>query len=143
MYGADIDNLPEDSMYHALQAILHYAWNGESERIKPTGTYCVPFNIDLTPAQAAQVRDIKHEVWEISALLLQSLGHLHINGFISQYGCECPASFSPGDVSTQVVWAKEAMVRLETAVDKLCELTDAEPLKKGAVEAPPAPPKEN
>jgi hypothetical protein len=113
--------------------------------MRPTGTHCAPFNVDLTAAQATQVRKIKNEVWETSALLLQILGHLHTNGFISQYGGECPASFSPGDVFCQVKCAKEAMVRPEAAVNKLCDsmchTTDA--LRKGVADAPPSTPEEN
>jgi hypothetical protein len=129
------DNLPEGGMQDALEAIFDYARNGESAKIEPKHRHCVPFNVQLTAEQDVLILDIKEEVWRVASDVLQILHRVRVNGFISEFGHECPAGFSLGEALDSIDFAKQALGCLETKVGKLYELMHG-PLKAEAMQAP-------
>jgi hypothetical protein len=118
----DIEQLPESprgDTIRCLQWALEYLM---SPPMQPQDQHRVPFNFRLTKEEAVLGQEAIEEVWRISSWILSGLDQLRTRGFVSRWGGECPACWSPGDFYNSIKGAREALVRLEALNDKLYQI---------------------
>lgn len=90
-----------------------------SPRIRPRCQHHVPFNLSISQEEEALGQAAINEVFQISATLLVGLRFLQTRGYVSEWGAECPACWSPGDFCSAIEDARDALGRLEVLNDKL------------------------
>ena len=122
LQGIDIDELPESPRVDTLRGLQWALESIISPQIEPRGQHRVPFNIRLTKEEAAVGRAAIDTAWEISSFVLAGLQYLRPRGYVSRWGAEVPAMWSPGDLRHAVESARAALVDLEASIDKLSQL---------------------
>lgn len=134
LHDIDIDALPETSRGDTVRGLLWALEALITPLVEPHDQHYVPFNIRLTQDEAAVGRAAINEVWQISSSLLTGLHFLRTRGYVSRWGAEVPAMWSPGDFYSAIEGARDALARLEALNDKLhvlkfgTALTDAAPV---------------
>ena len=93
-----------------------------SPMIQPQCQHCIPFNACLTKEEALVGRAAINEAWKVSCSVLGGLDYLTTRGYVSRWGAECPAHWSPGDFCNAIDDARAALMRLEALNDKLYQL---------------------
>jgi hypothetical protein len=122
LYDIDIDGLPGIAIG---DTVLGLKWALEAmitPAIQPRSHHRVPFNINLSKEEAAVGKAVINEVFRISNSVLCGLHFLRTRGYVSPYGAEVPACWSPGDFWNAVEDAQAALVHLDGLNQKLYKL---------------------
>lgn len=122
LHVIDLGGLPVCPTADTIRGLVWALEYAISPKIQPRCQHPVPFNLSFSKAEEALGQGASNEVWKIIATLLVGLGFLETRGVVSRSGVECPASWSPGDLSDAIEEARDSLVRLEALNDKLCSL---------------------
>ena len=122
LQGIDIDGLPEGPRGDTLRGLQWALESLVSPQVEPRTQHRVPLNIRLTKRELRVGQAAMNAAWEISSFVLTGLQFLRPRGYVSRWGAEVPAMWSPGDFRQAVESARAALVDLEALNDKLNQL---------------------
>lgn len=122
LYDIDVDGLPGIALGDTVRGLTWAMEAMITPVIQPCGHHHGPFNINLSQAEVAVGKAVIDEVFRISNSVLCGLHFLRTRGYVSAYGAEVPACWSPGDFWSAVEDAQAALVRLDGLNQKLYEL---------------------
>jgi hypothetical protein len=123
----DLWGLPQCPTGDTIRGLVWALEYAISPKVEPRCQHQVPFNLSISKEEEALGQAAIDEVWQISAALLVGLRFFQTRGFVSEWGVECPASWSPGDVYSAINDARDALGRLEVLNDKLYNLAYGTP----------------